>query len=315
MNNMSKNRVSICMPVFNGEQYLLRSLNSLLSQTYVNFELIISDNASTDGTEKICNEIARRDKRVKYIRNEVNIGSIPNFKFLLEQANCEYFMWAACDDFWERTFIEQLVNMLDGNPSCIMAFSGFNHVDINGNVFRAYPNIYNIEVTNEKYEHSKSCALASLQKYLYQDIIEGKANLFYALMRREEVLKINPLAKWGAFGWGFDLLVPAEILKYGNVCFVRDHLWLKTERPGSEGSLPDAVNNSLFQSITGVFNTLYIYNKYVFAYWELLNSMSPISIARSRIIKYIIFELMRTNMAYLRQVSISVRLRIKKHMA
>jgi glycosyltransferase involved in cell wall biosynthesis len=298
------------MPVFNGEHYLPRSLKSLLNQTYGNFELIISDNASTDQTEEICNEIAKRDRRVRYIRNPVNIGSIPNFKLSLERAEGQYFMWAACDDFWEPSFVEKMVKMLDEHPSCIMAFSGFNHVDINGAVFRTYPNIYNIEETQKK-EGSKSATLDSLPKYLYQNIRDGKTNLFYAMMRRKEVLTINPLGKWGGFGWGFDLLVPAEILKYGNVCIAREHLWLKTERPGSEGAPPKGLNNSIIQSIVGILNTFYIYNKYVFAYWGLLNRDSPISIARSSIIKYIIFEITRTNTAYLRQVAISALLRLK----
>ena len=80
--------VSIGMSVYNGEKYIRQTLNSLLNQTYKNFELIISDNASTDETKKICEEYAKREKKIKYIRQKENMGATYNFKFVLEQAKC-----------------------------------------------------------------------------------------------------------------------------------------------------------------------------------------------------------------------------------
>jgi len=109
----SEMRVSIGMPVYNGAAYIRRALDSLLAQTFAEFELIISDNASMDGTQKICEEYERADSRIRYIRQKKNIGPIRNFDFVLNQAEGEYFMWAAHDDLWERRFIELLIRELE----------------------------------------------------------------------------------------------------------------------------------------------------------------------------------------------------------
>src|SRR4030066_62015 len=86
--------VSIGMPVYNGEPYIRAALESLLAQTFTDFELIISDNASTDATESICREYAARDSRIDYVRHEKNQGASANFQFVLDQARGEFFIWA-----------------------------------------------------------------------------------------------------------------------------------------------------------------------------------------------------------------------------
>lgn len=98
--------VSIGMPVYNGEKFIRAAIQSLLHQTYSNFELIISDNASTDLTEVICREYALKDKRIKYVRQPKNLGPGHNFKFVFDEACGEYFMWAACDDVFSKNFVE-----------------------------------------------------------------------------------------------------------------------------------------------------------------------------------------------------------------
>ena len=95
--------VSIGMPVYNGEEYIREALDSLLAQTFEDFELIISDNCSTDDTSSICKEYSSRNSRIKYIRQDTNIGVNANFEFVLKQANGDFFMWAACDDYLEHT--------------------------------------------------------------------------------------------------------------------------------------------------------------------------------------------------------------------
>lgn len=100
--------VAIGMPVYNGAKYIRNALDSLLAQTYADFELIISDNASTDDTEAICLEYTARDARIRYSRQASNIGSSSNFRFVLEQARGRYFMWAAADDFWAPNWLETL---------------------------------------------------------------------------------------------------------------------------------------------------------------------------------------------------------------
>ena len=97
--------VSIGMPVYNGSDFLPHALESLLSQDYENFELIISDNNSTDSTQKICLDYMAKDKRIRYVRNETNVGAIENFNRVFEMSQAEYFMWHAHDDLREPNYI------------------------------------------------------------------------------------------------------------------------------------------------------------------------------------------------------------------
>jgi glycosyltransferase involved in cell wall biosynthesis len=116
-------KVSIGMPVYNGVPFIREALDSLLNQTFTDFELIISDNASTDGTESICREYVAKDARVRYVQQAENLGANANFQFVLDQAVGQYFMWAAADDLQKPTFIEKLVNIMDKNKelSCVMS--------------------------------------------------------------------------------------------------------------------------------------------------------------------------------------------------
>ena len=105
--------VTIGMPVFNGEAKLAAALESLLSQSYGCFRLIVSDNASTDATPEICKAFAARDPRITYVRQDHNIGADGNFDFVLAQAQSEYFMWAAADDTRSLDFIECNMRFLE----------------------------------------------------------------------------------------------------------------------------------------------------------------------------------------------------------
>lgn len=107
-------KVSIGMPVYNGEKFLREALDSLLAQTFDDFEIIISDNASVDNTPKICLEYVSSDARVSYVRQELNIGAIANFKYVLNMAKGEFFMWAAADDVWDHCWIEVLLPLAQG---------------------------------------------------------------------------------------------------------------------------------------------------------------------------------------------------------
>lgn len=117
-------KISIGLPVYNGENFLRKRLDSLLSQTYSNFEIIISDNASTDSTPNICKKYAKDDnKRIRYFRQKKNLGWHQNFKFVLEQAKCEYFVWTAVNDIWDKTFLEKNLKILIEDPDVVGSIS------------------------------------------------------------------------------------------------------------------------------------------------------------------------------------------------
>lgn len=132
-------RISIGLPVFNGENFLAETLKTLLAQTYEDFEIIISDNASTDSTESICRNFAAQDERIRYYRSSQNLGAAPNFNRVFELANGEYFKWAAADDLVANTFLAHAVQILDENPDVVLCYSRTVAIDNRGNSLYAYP--------------------------------------------------------------------------------------------------------------------------------------------------------------------------------
>jgi glycosyltransferase involved in cell wall biosynthesis len=126
---LNKPRVSIGLPVFNAEKYLDQAIKSILEQTYLDLELIISDNASTDRTQEICSAYAAKDPRVRYFRNEMNLGAAPNFNRVFELSATEYFKWAPYDDFIAPNFVSQCVEILDHNPNVVLCYSKMKIVD------------------------------------------------------------------------------------------------------------------------------------------------------------------------------------------
>ena len=119
MKKENKSKLSIGIPVFNGEKFIRKCLDSLLCQTFSDFEIIISDNASTDLTSKICEEYKKQDNRILFFQQKSNIQMIGNFNFVLEHAKNEYFMWASVDDIWHPEFIEKNLTFLEKNPNFI----------------------------------------------------------------------------------------------------------------------------------------------------------------------------------------------------
>lgn len=124
--------VSIGLPVYNGAEYVRASIASLLAQTYPNIELIICDNASTDGTREICEEFAAADDRVKFHRNADNIGGANNHNLTFELATGKYFRWAAHDDLAKPELIERCVEVLEDRPEVTVCHTNFEHIDADG---------------------------------------------------------------------------------------------------------------------------------------------------------------------------------------
>ena len=134
---MSEPKVSIGLPVFNGENYLAAAVDSILSQSFGDFELIIADNASEDGTQEICRRFAERDKRVRYSRAQVNQGAARNYRLVFEKARGKYFKWATHDDIHLPGFLERCVEVSDGAPaSVVLVYPRTEVIDAQGRVTR-----------------------------------------------------------------------------------------------------------------------------------------------------------------------------------
>lgn len=137
--------VSVGIPVYNGEKFLEDALDSLLGQTYAHLEIIIFDNASTDRTASICENYAAKDPRIRYLRNAENLGAARNYNLTVEYASGHYFKWAAHDDVCAPTFIERCVQVLEQEPTVVVAYPKTIVIDEHGAMTnRFFEDLYNI---------------------------------------------------------------------------------------------------------------------------------------------------------------------------
>lgn len=127
--------LSIGFPVYNGEGHIREILDFFLSQKFHDFELVISDNASTDKTGSICLEYAQKDSRIRFVRQIKNQGPVENFKFVLDKARGEYFMWVAHDDIWSGDSLSAGVEALSKNQNAVAAFGRVEYVNQENELF------------------------------------------------------------------------------------------------------------------------------------------------------------------------------------
>lgn len=132
-------RVSVGMPVYNGANYLAEAIESILSQSFQDFELLICDNASTDDTPDICRTYVQKDERVRYLRNRRNIGAGPNNNRVFELSRGELFKIANHDDVCHPSFLERCVQVLDLRPDAVCAYPSTVDIDEHGNQIRELP--------------------------------------------------------------------------------------------------------------------------------------------------------------------------------
>ena len=208
-------RLSIGLPVYNGEKYLAESLDTLLGQSYEDFELIISDNASTDGTAGICRRYMKQDSRIRYICQPRNIGAAPNHNFVVGQARGELFKWAASDDLYARDLLKCCVDALDEYPHVVLAHSWTALIDSSGQVTEAieYP-----------------LATASLRApERFQSMLYGKAGDDSYGVIRTEVLRRTSLHDSYHHA---DRTITTEFVLHGSFYQVPDWLYCRRDHPG-----------------------------------------------------------------------------------
>lgn len=130
--------ITIGLPVYNGEKFIRESIESILEQTYQNWKMVISDNASTDGTFSICEQYEKQDPRVSVIKQETNIGIARNRNTLLRRADTPYFKWQDSDDVCAPTFLEECIKELEQDKDAVLAYSNVLSIDGNGNIHEGY---------------------------------------------------------------------------------------------------------------------------------------------------------------------------------
>jgi glycosyltransferase involved in cell wall biosynthesis len=180
-----QNKITIGMPVYNGALFIREALDSMLAQSFTDFELIISDNCSNDETEKICRYYAANDGRIRYIRHSINRGALFNFNFVLREARFEYFMWAACDDRWSINWISSLLDKLKTtNKSNISSFGKVIQIDESSKVIEHH------SASRNKFNFYGGLGWRQI-KFYFEFEGDGKANLFYSLFRTAELERFD----------------------------------------------------------------------------------------------------------------------------
>jgi glycosyltransferase involved in cell wall biosynthesis len=176
-------KITIGMTSFNSEKTIRKSIESLLCQTWSDFDLIISDDASTDSTGLVCSELAAKDSRIKYVRQEVNIGPLANFSYTLKHAHSEYFMWASHDDLWHPSFIERCIAELEENTDAGFAITRWI-VESEKLPFVVRKDLANMDFVSGIDPIGRMLAFTSLPLLSFKD------NLTYGVWRREALSRV-----------------------------------------------------------------------------------------------------------------------------
>jgi glycosyltransferase involved in cell wall biosynthesis len=193
--------LTVAVPVYNGERFLRQCLDSLLSQTYRDFVLVISDNASTDRTREICESYANADSRVRYHRNAVNIGLYGNFNLLLGLVRTPYVKLASADDFWAPTMLADAMGEMQSDPSLVLCHPRAVLVDEDGREIRRYEK--SLQLTDDDPAVRFRRVLTEL----------GLVNQLMGVMRTDAVRSMLPLMKQPPA----DSVFVAELSLYGKI--------------------------------------------------------------------------------------------------
>ena len=217
-------RVSIGLPVYNGERYLAATLDSLLAQTFDDFELFICDNASTDGTATIGRAYAAQDPRVRYVRHPENIGAARNFNRTFELASAEYFRWASADDLFAPQSLARCVEVLDREPSVVLAYPKTTLIDDDGRVIRPYEDGLHLQSPRPSDRFAQA---------LYRLVL---CNAQYGLMRTEVLKRVLPVGVYVGCDW----VLLAELSLYGTFWEIPEHLFFRRMHAAASSSMSDA---------------------------------------------------------------------------
>mgnify|MGYP001097733458 CR=1 FL=1 len=212
---MKNPKVSVGLPVFNGEKYMAQAIESVLNQSFTDIELIISDNASTDSTQQISEHYAARDPRIRYYRHEVNRGATWNFNHAFELARGEYFNWLAHDDKLAPEFLEKCVGVLDQNPESVLCFAKFMIVDENSHPIEEFD------------VHLRTDSPSASQRFYDMLMVWHDCLPIFGLIR-SNVLKNTPLI--GAYGLG-DATLLARLSLMGRFYKIAEPLFISRRHP------------------------------------------------------------------------------------
>lgn len=214
--------ISIGLPVYNGENFISQAFDCILAQTITDFEVIITDNASQDATESICRKYAAQDGRIRYLRNERNLGAADNFNLGFKLSRGQYFKWVTHDDLWSPTFLERCLAALEREPNAVLAFPRISFVQSDGALIR-------------RQGKSDLSILQAQARNRIKQIVDFQVDddgVFWAvfgLIKRSALEKTGLIGKFDAS----DQVLLLELLLLGGFCQVPEDLFFRREHPES----------------------------------------------------------------------------------
>ena len=255
--------VSVGMPAFNAERHIEEAIDSILNQSLSDLELIIFDNASTDGTADRCREAAARDPRVRYFRNEHNLGSPANYNLTLHEARGRYFKWGSSNDICHPEFLRKCVNALEADHTAVMACPRTRLFIDDPAAGEPYPETFNVDAVQPWTRFIK-----------YVDGV-GLNNLMNGVCRTEVLRKVPPIMPY----FGSDQVTTAAMTLHGRVIIVPDEYFYRRMDANSSARLAGAEALRRHYDPSGRRRLLFPTWRLYFEYIKAVNS-SPLSVPR-----------------------------------
>ena len=219
-------QVSIGIPVYNGDKYLPHALDSLLAQSFKDFEIVISDNASTDGTAELCQAYRNKDPRIRYFRSDQNLGAAWNHNRVIELSSAPLFKWAACDDLHDPLYLERCVDALYNDPGVVLSHTYVRMIDEKGEPLR-YDRERCSLIDNSGRPvpppDPNHVAEAAEPEVRFRDVLSHVWWCFqcFGVVRRDALLRTSRHGNY----WGADKVLLAELALLGRFYQVREQLF------------------------------------------------------------------------------------------
>ena len=218
--------VSIGLPVYNGERYLALTIDSILAQTFQDFELIISDNCSTDRSGEICRQYVEQDSRVRFFPSEVNKGAAWNFRRVFELARGLYFRWAPSDDVFAPESLAACVEVLDAHPDAVLCYPKTILIDGAGAVIKPYND--NLDLRSD----------SLVERYRMAAHQIGLVNVMYGLMRTEKVRQTRLIRHYP----GADVIFLLELTLHGKFLEINRPLFFRRMHEQASSSMKSSLS-------------------------------------------------------------------------
>ncbi len=214
--------LSIGLPVYNGEDFVAEALDSILNQTFQDFELIIADNASTDRTAEICQAYADKDNRISYHRSDKNLGAAWNYNRAFELSTGKYFKWSAHDDLCKPTYFEQCIDILEKDSSIVLCYANTTVINPAGEPTSTYTEDLHLQASkaSERY-----------RKFHQRFFKKYKCNAVFGIMRRDALEKTELIGHYEAS----DIILLAELSLRGKLYEIPEPLFFRRDHPQMSG--------------------------------------------------------------------------------